>query len=53
MRAGSWAYAYEAFSRADANVPLSAPDLESWAACAYMLGREEEYEALLDRAHLR
>jgi DNA-binding CsgD family transcriptional regulator len=53
MRAGSWADAYEAFSRADANVPLSAPDLESWAACAYMLGREEEYEALLDRAHLR
>ncbi len=53
MRAGAWADAYEAFSRADANVPLSAADLESWAACAYMLGREEAYEELLDRAHLR
>lgn len=50
---GSWSDAFERFAEADANVPLPPPDLELWATCAYMLGRQGDYEALLDRAQQR
>lgn len=52
-RNGEWAEAYDAFSRADAAVPIPATDLEAWANTAYLLGREHAYEGLLDRAHQR
>jgi DNA-binding NarL/FixJ family response regulator len=46
--ARSWAAAYDAYARAE---PLAAVDLELFATCAFMLGRDEEYFALLERAH--
>lgn len=48
-----WATAYQSFTRADEHVPLAAHDLELCATSAYMLGRQDDYEALLDRAHQR
>jgi DNA-binding CsgD family transcriptional regulator len=47
----SWLAAFEAFSRADAENSLDAPDLQLLATCAYMLGREEEWVAAHERAH--
>jgi DNA-binding NarL/FixJ family response regulator len=46
--ARSWVAAYESFAGAES---LSADDLEQFATSAYMLGRDEEYFALLERAH--
>lgn len=48
-----WANAYQSFTGADEHVPLAAHDLELWATSAYMLGSQDDYEALLDRAHQR
>ena len=50
---GAWVEAYEAFAAADVHVPLGAADLEDWATCAYLLGRQHAYEGLMDRAHQR
>jgi DNA-binding CsgD family transcriptional regulator len=47
----AWMDAYEALSAADRADPLRADDLEPLATSAYMLGREDEYLALLERAH--
>jgi DNA-binding NarL/FixJ family response regulator len=47
----AWADAYEALSAADRSDPLEANDLELLATSAYMLGREEDYLGLLERAH--
>jgi len=47
----SWLAASDALSRADAEKPLDAPDLQLLATCAYMLGREEEWVAAHERAH--
>jgi DNA-binding CsgD family transcriptional regulator len=47
----SWLAAFAAFSRADVEEPLDAPDLQFLATCAYMLGREEEWVAAHERAH--
>src|ERR687890_2376810 len=47
----AWADAYEALSAADRSDPLEANDLELLATSAYMIGREEDYLGLLERAH--
>lgn len=49
--AGRWADAAEAFARADAEASLSPDEVVAWARSLYMLGRDEEYGALLERAH--
>ena len=46
-----WAAAHEALVRVDANTPLAAPDLELLATSAYMLGRDDDYRAALERAY--
>jgi DNA-binding NarL/FixJ family response regulator len=47
----AWREAYEALSRADEADVLGADELELLATAAYMLGRDEEYLAALQRAH--
>ena len=47
----AWTDAYEALSAADRSNPLGAHDLELLATSAYMIGREEDYLGLLERAH--
>jgi DNA-binding CsgD family transcriptional regulator len=47
----AWKEAYESLSRADEAAPLAAADLELLATSAYMLGREDEWMAILERAH--
>jgi DNA-binding CsgD family transcriptional regulator len=49
--AEAWTEAYESLSAADRSVPLGPEDLELLATSAYMLGREDEYLATLERAH--
>ncbi len=49
--AGSWANAHAALSRADSAAPLPGDDLELLAHSAYMLGRDDEYRAALERAY--
>ena len=46
----AWATAYESFSRADQLAPLAAEDLELLATSVYMLGREDEWMRILERA---
>jgi DNA-binding CsgD family transcriptional regulator len=46
-----WANAHELLSSADQAAPLGADDLELLATSAYMLGHEDEYVAVLERAH--
>ena len=47
----SWTAARDALTEADAQAPLAADDLELLATSAYMLGRDEEFLAALERAH--
>lgn len=47
----AWREAYEAFSFAEEESPLTAEDLELLATSAYMLGREDEWLRGLERAH--
>ena len=47
----AWVDAYGSLSAADRVAPLGAADLELLATSAYMLGRDEEYVAALERAH--
>ncbi len=47
----AWLEAYEQLSAADRREPLGAEDVGLLATAAYMLGRESEYLALLERAH--
>ncbi|MDQ2980714.1 MAG: response regulator transcription factor [Actinomycetota bacterium] len=49
----AWATAYESLARADELEPLAADDLESLATSAYMLGREDEWMGILERAYHR
>jgi DNA-binding CsgD family transcriptional regulator len=49
--ARAWKDAHALLSSADGRTPLGAGDLELLATCAYMLGRDEEYEDVLERAH--
>ncbi len=48
-----WRGAYELLSSADQASPLGAEDLESLAVTAYLLGRDDECGAFLERAHHR
>ena len=48
--ASAWANAYEALSLADRAAPLAPDDLELLATAAYMLGREDEWMQILERA---
>jgi tetratricopeptide (TPR) repeat protein len=43
--------AFEALSRADRAAALGAEDLERLATAAYMVGRDDDYLATLERAH--
>ena len=47
----AWADAYESLSAAESRDPLGAEDLELLATSAYMIGREEHYFGILERAH--
>jgi DNA-binding CsgD family transcriptional regulator len=47
----AWTEAFEGLSKADGVESLGADDLELLAEAAYMLGREAEYLATLERAH--
>jgi|RhiMethySRZTD1v2_1073278.scaffolds.fasta_scaffold02409_6 DNA-binding NarL/FixJ family response regulator len=46
-----WADAYESLSRADQATPLAGNDLDLLALAAYLVGRDDEYLATLERAH--
>jgi DNA-binding CsgD family transcriptional regulator len=48
----AWLDAYTALSEADRAAPLQAEDLELLATSASMVGRMDEYLAVLERAHL-
>jgi DNA-binding CsgD family transcriptional regulator len=47
----AWAEAHASLSSADATTPLGPEDLELLATSAYMLGREDEWVKVLERAH--
>jgi DNA-binding CsgD family transcriptional regulator len=47
----AWREAYESLTAADRAAPLGPADLEALAIAAYMLGRESENQALLERAY--
>jgi DNA-binding CsgD family transcriptional regulator len=47
----AWLDAFESLSRADQAAPLGAEDLELLATSASMVGRMDDYLALLERAH--
>ncbi|MCX4692356.1 LuxR C-terminal-related transcriptional regulator [Streptomyces sp. NBC_01408] len=51
--AEAWFEAFERLSAADGATPMGPEDLELLARSAYMLGRDEEYVAGLERAHGR
>lgn len=48
-----WAQAYEALRQADGEAGLDAADLWLLATTAYMTGREDEFVAVVERAHQR
>ena len=47
----AWKDSYELLQRADDALPLETSDLELLATTAFMLGRDDEYLSLLERAH--
>jgi DNA-binding CsgD family transcriptional regulator len=47
----AWASAYQAFLRADHEIALAAEDIELLAMAAYLIGRDEDYLAALERAY--
>jgi hypothetical protein len=47
----AWHDAYQAFLCADEANPLEAGDLERLATAAYLIGRELEFQRLLERLH--
>jgi DNA-binding CsgD family transcriptional regulator len=47
----AWLDAYEQLTSADEEQLLGADDLERMATAAYMLGRDDEYMSVLERAH--
>ena len=51
--ARAWGDAYGALAQADAERLLDPADLELLATAAYMLGRDDEWMAVLERAHRR
>jgi DNA-binding CsgD family transcriptional regulator len=50
-RERAWSDAYEALATAERTSPLAVADVELLASSAYMLGREDEYAQLLERAY--
>jgi DNA-binding CsgD family transcriptional regulator len=52
-RERAWREAYERLSVADRAASLAASDLELLATAANLLGRDDEYESVLERAHHR
>ncbi len=52
-RARAWLEAYEALMAAEQEAPLDAPDVDLLATCAFMLGRDDESSAWLERGHQR
>src|SRR5262245_13216411 len=51
FHAEAWLNAFESLTVADAERPLGAEDLERLGRAAYMLGRDDDYVANLERAH--
>ena len=47
----AWASAFDSLTRADEEQPLDPEDLELLARSAYMIGRDDDYVAGLERAH--
>ena len=47
----AWVDAHEQLTSADEEDPLGPDDLERMATAAYMLGRDDEYMSVLERAH--
>jgi ATP/maltotriose-dependent transcriptional regulator MalT len=47
----AWALAFDAFRAADGACELCADDLERFATAAYLVGRDDDYLAALERAH--
>jgi DNA-binding CsgD family transcriptional regulator len=47
----AWAAAHEALSRADGVSPLGGEDLERLALASYLIGRDDDYITLLQRAY--
>lgn len=47
----AWAAAHAALARADRSNPLGPDDLERLALCAYLIGRDDDYLSLLQRAY--
>ena len=48
----AWPHAYECLEQAHAQAPLDAEDLELLSTAAFMLGRDDDTIAWLERAHL-
>jgi len=48
---GRWVGAHAALAAAERRAPLGGHDLELLARAAYMLGRDDEYAAAMERAH--
>jgi len=49
----AWLEAYEALKAAEAKTALDAAEVDLLATCAFMLGRDDEYGAWLERGHHR
>ena len=49
----AWLDAYESLAAAERHATLEAPDVDLLATCAFMLGRDDESVAWLERAHQR
>ena len=49
----AWLEAYDAFGLAEEQSALHGPDLDLVATCAFMLGRDSDYSAWLERGHHR
>jgi DNA-binding CsgD family transcriptional regulator len=49
----AWAESYRLLQAADREAPLAAEDLERLAIAAYLIGRDDDCEALTARAHQR
>jgi DNA-binding CsgD family transcriptional regulator len=50
-RRRAWAEAYGAFSLVDRARPLDRDDLERMATCAYLTGRDSDFQSVMERAH--
>ena len=51
LRERNWERAHEAFAKADELAPLPVDALERMADVAYLVGHDNQHEALLERAH--